>query len=226
MKPSDSIAYDNHDYGMICSRFSHEIGNPLSIVLSELRLISGKYPEISNSEEWNTIQENLDYIRALLHEFSDYHNAEKLCKAPTDISAYLRDVAIAVKPAMEYLGIAFAFQTESELPKIAIDRIKMRQALLNLIQNAQDAVPDHGGCITLSTRQTSDHQILISVSDNGCGIDPELLPEIFTPFITFKEHGTGLGLAITKQIVEAHHGHLSVESTPGIGTTFLIRLAL
>ena len=224
MGESNSIEYTNESFRMIYSRFSHELRNPLSLVISEMQLLSARHPEISGYEEWDTIQDNLQYMQDLLKEFSDYNHAGTLQRHPTDIVAYLGDVAAAVKPSMEYLNIEFSVRTDPGLPRIPIDRIRMRQVLLNLLRNAQDALPGTGGRIEIHAYLTGDHQVCISVADNGCGILSEQLPEIFRPFVTYKKNGSGLGLAIARQIIEAHQGRLTVESEPGIGTTFRIFL--
>ena len=94
---------------------------------------------------------------------------------------------------------------------------------LNLLKNAWEAVPVPGGQISV-TAFTEKSGICINIQDNGCGISKEQLASIFQPFFTTKENGTGLGLAISRQVAEAHHGSISIESTPGQGTVFHIFL--
>ncbi|MBQ7371208.1 MAG: HAMP domain-containing histidine kinase [Blautia sp.] len=225
MPKNNSIEFTEDSFRIIYSRFFHEIRNPLSIVQSEMQLLFERHPDVADYEEWDTIQDNLQYLQDLLKEFSDYSNAGKLFRNPTDLRSYLQDIATAVKPSMDYLGIAFSLQFLSDLPHLSIDRIKLRQVFLNLLRNAQDAVPKSGGQIKILAFQTDTGQTCIQISDNGCGILPEQLPNLFKPFVTYKENGSGLGLAIAAQIVEAHQGSLSVKSTPGKGTSFYILLS-
>lgn len=224
MNTFNPMEYTKESFRIIYSRFSHELRNPLALVVSELQLLASRHPEVSDYNEWETIQDNLQYMQELLNEFSDYNNAGKLQRHPTDLEGYLKDVSAAVRPSMEYLDILFTLQVEPDLPRISIDRIKLRQVLLNLLRNAQDALPETGGQIKIHAFLTKDHQVCISVADNGCGISSEQLPEIFQPFVTFKKNGSGLGLAIAKQIIEAHQGKLTVESESGKGTSFHILL--
>ena len=102
---------------------------------------------------------------------------------------------------------------------------KIRQALFNLLRNAQEAIQHAHGKIRITASAVSDG-IRITVHDNGCGMTAEQMEQIFFPFVTYKPGGTGLGLAVTRQIIEAHHGTLRVESVPGEGTTFYIVLPL
>lgn len=99
----------------------------------------------------------------------------------------------------------------------------MKQALLNLLRNASEAVSLPGGKISFHV-VLQEGCIHISIKDNGCGIAGNQLDQIFQPFVTFKENGTGLGLAITRQIIQAHGGSIQVESTPGQGSEFHILL--
>ncbi len=104
---------------------------------------------------------------------------------------------------------------------IQADPDQLRQILINLIQNAADAMPN-GGTLTLAT-QASDGHLELTITDTGEGISKEILPKIFDPFVTTKPNGTGLGLAMVQTIVRAHHGSISVASTPSHGSTFTLR---
>lgn len=123
------------------------------------------------------------------------------------------------------------------MPVLSADSVKLRQALLNLLRNAADAVrtespsqdqhdmPAHSPQISLSV--TADADLLhIEISDNGCGIAPEDQEHIFEPFITHKVDGTGLGLAITRRIIQAHHGTITLRSARYAGTVFILTLPI
>ena len=98
----------------------------------------------------------------------------------------------------------------------------MRRALLNLLRNAVEAMPD-GGTLTLTTRAEV-HDVLVTVADTGTGIQCEDLDRVFTPFFSTKQGGTGLGLAVARQIVTDHGGRLTCQNRPGEGALFTIRL--
>lgn len=226
MKNNKNIQEQTLEFHTALSRFSHEIRNPLSLLNSELQRLSSSHPELAELPEWENIMENLAYIQELLNEFSWYSNAQRLTFTPTDLNKYLPAVIHTYQSTLDYLGIACKTNFAPNLPVLSIDRIKLRQALLNLMRNAQESITHSHGEISISAVLEENKQLCICVSDNGCGIDPALIPKLCTPFVTHKENGTGLGLAITKQIIQAHHGHLEITSTPGSGTCIRLFLPL
>lgn len=125
--------------------------------------------------------------------------------------------------------IDFVKDLNPDLPQIVADPSQLQQVFLNLFINAVDAIsslpdPEVQGVIKIQTRVTSENTVEIIISDNGKGIDEELIKEVFKPFFTTKSKGTGLGLAISKRLVEQHNGgNISVESNPeGAGVTFIM----
>ena len=120
------------------------------------------------------------------------------------------------------MNIQLTTRLAGNLPIVSFDPNQMKQVLINLVKNALEAI-DGGGVITLTT-SSQDGQVQLSVQDNGKGIDPEIMPNIFNPFFTTKKTGTGLGLAVINKIIEDHHGTINVKSTKGQGTVFTIHL--
>lgn len=225
MQNKEQLSKAENDFHFTISRFSHEIRNPVALIGSELQMIEDTHPEVTGYDCWNDIQDNLDYIKQLLNDLSDYNNAKRLILKKTPMTDYLNTILSSVIPTFHYLGIALEQHISPALPELPIDQVKMKQALLNLLRNAAEAITCSNGNVAFHARCVSG-RLLISVKDNGCGISPEQLSEIFTPFITFKPEGTGLGLAITRQIIEAHNGSIKVSSSPGQGTSFQIALPL
>lgn len=223
MQANTTATQQEKEFQYTLSKFSHEIRNPLSLINSELQLMASSHPEIASYDGWDDIMDNLEFIKELLNELSDYNNAGKLTLRPTDLHSYLYTVLESCRPTLEYLGIALETDIPSQLPTIPIDQIKLRQAFLNILRNAQESISHSHGRIQVQVRIQPD-DICISISDNGCGITSSQQPDIFTPFVTFKSGGTGLGLPITRQIIEAHGGHLEISSTPGQGTEVRIFL--
>lgn len=207
------------------STFSHEIRNPLALITSEMQMLSDSQPQLCFNEHWDNIMENLNYIRELLDELSRYQNAGHISLVQTDLSICLNRITSSFRPALDYLGISFETDIPRDLPQISLDQTKIRQALFNLLRNAQEAIQHAHGKIRIIASAVSDG-IQITIHDNGCGMTAEQMEQIFFPFVTYKPGGTGLGLAVTRQIIEAHHGTLRVESAPGEGTTFYILLPL
>ena len=123
---------------------------------------------------------------------------------------------------MQARGVAVEVSAPGDLPLVAADEHQLRQALLNLLRNAVEAMAG-GGRLGLAMA-ADDKLVTLRISDSGQGILPEHLAKIFDPFFSTKEHGTGLGLALTHQIIVEHGGTIDVESTPGKGTSFTVRL--
>lgn len=223
MQANDMLEQQKREFQLTISKFSHEIRNPIALISSELQMMASFHPEVLSYECWEDIMGNLEYICQLLKELSTYNNAENLNLTPTDSEEFLYLITASVKPTMDYLGIQFHTHLEPGLPILPLDRVKIRQALLNLLRNAHESISGSEGCIQFRAFPTS-QGICISIEDNGCGMDAAQLERIFQPFVTYKPGGTGLGLAVTRQIIEAHGGTLQVESTLHKGTAFRITL--
>ena len=144
----------------------------------------------------------------------------------TDLHAVIDRCLLLVRHQLELGGIELQLNLAEDLPRVPCDPAQIEQVLLALIMNAIDAMP-RGGNLWIETRLSDDEtEIEIQVRDDGAGIAPDVLPQIFEPFLTTKEsgHGVGLGLAISRGIVERHNGRIEVESELGRGTTFTVTL--
>jgi signal transduction histidine kinase len=127
-----------------------------------------------------------------------------------------------VTPEMEQSKILCMLELNDNIPRILMDERLIKQALLNLIKNAQTAMPN-GGVLTVASNY-SDNEIKISVCDTGVGISTENMAKIFEPYFTTTETGTGLGLTHVYKIIRAHQGEMTVDSAPGVGSDFRIIL--
>ena len=211
------------EFSFTLSRLSHEIRNPISLISSELQLMASSHPELCSYRQWDNLMDNLEYVKELLNELSDFSHAGTVHLTPTNPKEFLNTVLSCEKTMLDYLGITLETHIEDISGNVLLDRIKMRQVMFNLIRNSCEAIDHTRGKITVALCQT-DSGICISVQDNGCGMTKEQLSNIFRPFITYKSDGTGLGLAVTSEIINAHHGQLKVSSVPGQGSTFCIYL--
>ena len=223
MQNSNILNKKQDEFHLILSRFSHEIRNPIALIGRELQLIEDTHPEVSAYDYWNDITANLEYTKELLNNLSDYNNAYKLSLEKTELFPYLKAILSSIHPTYEYLMISLEKQISPALPALYIDRIKLKQALLNLFRNAAEAVPASGGKVKFCAF-SSEKAVHISITDNGCGIPENQLEQIFTPFVTFKKNGTGLGLSITSQIIQAHGGKIYAENESDSGASFHILL--
>lgn len=220
---------DSHQ--MDISTISHEIRNPLTLVYSTLQLIESAHPEVLDFKYWSDMHTDIEYMKQLLEELSVYNNGGRLSISHIHSDTFFKTVALSFASSIIDTDIEFVSRIEPELPALDADAVKLKEVLLNLLKNACDAVcttPYQEGThpqITLDAH-TMDHSLIISISDNGCGIPEEQISTIFEPFITYKRDGTGLGLALASRIATAHGGSLTVSSTPGVLTTFTLTLPI
>lgn len=211
---------DSHKYTI--SKISHEIRNPLALIYSTLQLIESQHPEVHTFKHWSEMREDVEFVSSLLQELSTYNNGERI--NPTTFSScdFLGHICLSFAASCVDEKIEFTSRLAPTLPDICGDKIKLQEVFLNLLQNAKDAITPQG-IIRLEASADSD-TLKVTVTDNGHGISPENLEDIFTPFVTHKSGGTGLGLAISQRVINAHNGTISVDSIVGEGTTFTVLL--
>lgn len=202
------------------STISHEIRNPLTIVYSTIQLIQSQHPEVKTFKYWDSLCEDIVYMKHLLEELASYNHSASLSITEFDSRNFMNHLALSFASHCAESPVEFSSRIDSNLPVIQADSTKLREALLNLLSNARDAISQEG-TITLDATY-DDGFLFITIKDSGCGISAEELPHIFTPFASFKQGGTGLGLSITKNVLDAHNARIAVDSTLNSGTTFTV----
>ena len=223
MQTDITVEQSKRDLQLILSKFNHEIRNPIALISSELQLMASAHPDICCYRQWDCLMDNLNYVKELLNELSDYNNAGKINPVSVNPCEFVETVLSCEKPILDYLGIILETHISPLSFSVFLDRVKMRQVLLNLLRNACESIEHPHGKIVVSLEQATDG-IFISVQDNGCGITEEQSKNIFSPFVTYKSSGTGLGLCICREITEAHRGTLTFQSRPGHGSVFSVFL--
>lgn len=223
---SNIIKQLEKEYQYNMSKFSHEIRNPIALINSSLQLIESQHPEVKGFSFWNDTLQDLQYVRKLLDELSDFNKSSAIVIEPYNINELIASICSSVICDCLCSSNSFTVECQSELPIINGDPIKIRQVITNLIKNAKEAVNPKTGIITLKVFLKNSEYIEIQVTDNGKGIDDEYKNSLFDPFVTHKVNGSGLGLAISKSIIEAHQGSISYNSELGVGTTFYILLPI
>ncbi|HVP65893.1 MAG TPA: ATP-binding protein [Anaeromyxobacteraceae bacterium] len=214
---------------------SHELRTPLTSVIgySEMMLEGLGGPLTAEQREYlQIIMEKGENLLQLITSILDISKIEagrvKLVHSDVDVATVMRDAVATVMPLARKKGLRLTWQPAA-LPRVQCDREKIRQCLINLVNNAVKFTPA-GGAVTVEARQLSGDRVGLSVTDTGIGISPQHLPRVFDVFYqvdgssTREFGGAGLGLAIVKSYVEAHGGEVSVESTVGKGTTFTLVL--
>jgi len=209
--------------GETVAMVGHDLRNPLQTIASALYILDQKYESTTDQdtkEILEMIRSGLDYADNIVKELLDYSREIRLDLAETSIKKITQAALLQLK-ILEKITVQDLTQDQ---PSILVDPAKTQRVLINLITNAIDAMPD-GGKLTITSREI-DSRLEIEVSDTGVGISEDVMKNLWKPLKTTKSKGMGLGLAICKRIVEAHDGSIDVESTPGKGSTFTIRLPL
>jgi two-component system NtrC family sensor kinase len=163
-------------------------------------------------------------LEAFLGDLSTFTRANPPRKVAAELPAVIREVVELMADGFQEKGIAFELQAPETPAPFCFDPGQLRQVLINLFKNAQEAMPQGGKLLVAVERQQD--RVRLTVRDTGQGIAPEHLDALFTPFFSTKEGGTGLGLTISQGLIEQHHGTIAIESEVGRGTTCIIHLPL
>jgi len=220
----------------LAAGIAHEIKNPLGSISIHLQLMqkalvkSDAKSDAKNSEKqdalitkyFSILNEEVDRLNRIVVDFLFAARPMTLELRAGNLNVLIDELAEFIRAELEQSRIRLFLELDENLPPALIDERYMKQALLNLIKNAQAAMPN-GGLLTIAT-QVSDNEIRISVCDTGVGMNAESLAKIFEPYFTTKDNGTGLGLTLVYKIIKEHHGEIAVESREGEGSNFEISL--
>jgi two-component system sensor histidine kinase HydH len=206
--------------GQLSAGLAHELRNPLGSIKGSADLLarSASRNDATLAKELaEIISTEVDRTNSLVTRFLDFAR-------PLEPKRELTDVTHVIERAVKRAHTEVIRDYSDSLPPIPLDPELMEQVFLNLLANAAEASAP-GAPVIVRTNE-SDGQAEVEVIDRGCGIPPDKIDIIFNPFVTTKQTGVGLGLAIVSKIVDGHGGKMSVESKPGDGSTFRIRLPL
>jgi len=211
--------------GEMSATVAHEIRNPLTAIRGFAQRISRKVAGQGRVCEYcRLIVEEVDRLDRVIKDVLDFGRRMAPALKPTDLNGLIRDTVQLLQEELAQNEIATVPLLDLSLPPVPLDPAQLKQVLVNIIQNARQAM-GREGTLTLATERMDDFAVA-SVSDTGGGIAPELMERIWEPFFTTRSHGTGLGLALVRRIVEDHSGRVEVESRAGEGTTFRVFLPL
>ena len=220
------------------ANISHEIRTPMTAILGFAELLGDEGVDAAERSEYiETIRRNGDHLLAIINDILDLAKIEAggctLDIAEVVAPDIVRDVVqlLHMRAVAKGISLVKEIQGDAAMLPIRSDAVRIRQVLLNLVGNAVKFT-DQGSVRVVVSAQRSGSRVetRIAVHDTGCGMSEETIPKLFEPFSQFdtsytrKHGGTGLGLAICKRIIELHHGEITVESVPAIGSTFTIRL--
>ncbi len=212
--------------GTMVATVSHEIKSPLGIVRSTAEILVKRIKKVAPGNEnlAEIIVAETTRLNNIVLEFLDFARPQKVRLKAVDIHSLIGQALQFVNSELAENNIALETDFSPTIGRITIDPDHFYRALLNIIMNAIQAMPEGGALRVRTGVQTSDGSIRITIHDSGIGMNEEKTAEIFKPFFTDKNRGTGLGLAITKNIIEQHHGTISVSSKENEGSTFTIIL--
>ncbi len=212
--------------GRVTGGVAHEVKNPINAIVLHLQLLQNKL-----AQEDPDTRRHMDIIGSEIHRLDrvvqtlvDFMRARELHLEELDFSRLLDEVAVLAAPDAEQHGVTIEHALPDEILHVKVDTDLMKQALLNVVLNGVQAMPQ-GGVLTISARREDDVAVA-EVRDRGSGIPGDVQNKIFELYFTTKKDGSGIGLAQTYQILQWHYGSVEFESTEGEGTTFRFRLPL
>jgi signal transduction histidine kinase len=216
------------EVSQLAGGLAHEIRNPLSTLSLNLDLLLEDFQNPETLRDRRVLQrvERLRHevarLLAILENFLRFARVQDLKLEPTDLNSLIDELRDFSEPQAATKGIVIRTSFAADLPLIRIDRDLFKQALLNLVLNAQHAMPS-GGDLILTTR-LEQPWVVLDVIDTGVGMPEEVRSRIFEAFFSTRAEGSGLGLPTTRKIIEAHGGSIQVQTEPGKGSRFSIRL--
>ena len=214
--------------GRLAAGVSHEIRNPLTAILLDMDLLEEECQQLSSeistalAESLTAIRTNLTRIDELVQDYLSLVRVANIQREPQDLGAAVHDWVAEMQAQAAARGVTVQTGGLTTLGQVAFHTATLRRAVLNLLQNALEAI-SQGGTVTLEGQSMATH-VQLQVRDTGSGIPAARLAQIFEPLYTTKPEGTGLGLYIVQEIVTAHEGQITVESVEGQGTTFTLIL--
>ncbi len=217
------------ELGTLTGGLAHEIKNPLSTISLNLQLLREDLPDVPSSgrlvSRLNTVQKEASRLRDFLDDFMRFAGKIELTRTPVDLYELMEELVDFYTPQAQLQRVQVRVRRPDQ-PIIAdVDERLVKQAVLNLMINALQAMPQQGGEIILSARTEPGH-VFIDVTDTGRGIAPDALARIFDAYYSTKKGGTGLGLAISRRIAQEHGGKISVASEVGKGSVFTLKFPI
>jgi len=230
------------ELGKLTGELAHEIKNPLSTIKINLELVSEDLQDSASAESAKAgaekdnrsfsralrkiavIQKETDRLEQILDSFLRYVDKTELHLANADINELVSDMIDFYSPQAHSHSITMRQGLYNQPLICKVDTDMLKQVILNLFINAQQAMSKGGELMIRTDRQKND--AIIQINDTGSGIAPDKLPHIFNTYYSSRPHGSGLGLATTKKIIEAHNGTITVDSEPEKGTSFTIKLPI
>lgn len=215
----------------LAAAVAHEIRNPLNAISMAIQRLQREFLPAADTEQkeylrfTEVLRGEVKRVNDIIEQFLFFARPAKLQMTETQVAEVLQNLILLIRETAERQKVNIREEIYFPLPLLKLDRHRFQEALLNLANNALQAMPD-GGELKLGAKFFRDKEILIEIADTGAGISPENLRRIFDYYFTTKEKGMGLGLPLAHKIIKEHGGRIEVISQVGRGTTFQIFLPL
>jgi signal transduction histidine kinase len=219
--------------GMMAAEVAHEVRNPLSSIVLNLDLLQqevgklaagGRHPADEGRLLVEEVRAEVCRIQRVLADYLQFARKSASKREPVCLNNLLKQKLAFMQGDFERAGVKLRTTYDPSLKPVEGDGEQLWQAMLNLVRNSLEAMPD-GGELAVSTRRDETHAVM-QICDNGQGMAAAQLQQVFTPFFTTKAAGTGLGLSLVQQIVTEHRGHVECVSAPDQGSTFAVLIPL
>ncbi|MHB1033811.1 MAG: two-component system sensor histidine kinase NtrB [Pirellulales bacterium] len=217
-----------NEIATLAGGLAHEIKNPLSTIRLNMELLAEDFGDAQTPRERRalakvaTVQRECQRLQDLLENFLKYARVGQLRLERVELNAEIGRALDFFRPQAAQTGVEVVRYLAPDLPNVDLDREAFQSAMLNLILNAQQAMPN-GGQLVVRTKPGPDGAT-IDLIDTGCGMDEKTQSQLFKTFFSTKRGGSGLGLPTARKIIEAHGGRIAVQSALGRGTQFTIEL--
>jgi two-component system sensor histidine kinase HydH len=214
--------------GRLAAGVAHEIRNPLSALKGFAQFFRTKFKPGSEEERYSDIMiEEVERLDRVVQELLDFARPVTPDRKPTPPNTIIEEALALVSEDAQFRRVAIEKKLLEDLPDVMVDPMQMRQAVLNVLLNAIEAMSE-GGTLTIETAGADPADglsaVTLSVTDTGVGMSAEEVGKLFEPFYTTKPSGTGLGMTVVSRVVEQNGGRIGVRSAPGEGTTFSLVL--
>lgn len=215
--------------GLFAARVAHDIRNPLSSIKMQTQLLRDRLKpsgDVHSLASLEAVRRDIAQVESVVRDLLELARPGELRLEPTQVNDLVAEVLQQVAPHLSYRRIHIEQDFDSRLPEMPVDGDRMKQALLNIINNAADAMPTGGTLSVATSRSGEGSTIRVDVCDDGLGVDPQIRDRVFDPFVSTKRDGVGLGLVNAKAVVDHHGGSIEIAQRTPKGTRVTITLPL
>jgi PAS domain S-box-containing protein len=211
--------------GRLTSGVAHEVKNPLNAMMIHVELLKEQLEDAGTDvrQSLEVIGSEIRRLDRVVQGFLKFMRPQELTLKPVDLNGMLQSVGALLEAESQSHGVRFVLDLDAGIPSVSADEELLRQAFINVLQNAVQAMPQ-GGAVRIRTRSEGLDWVRVVVTDQGVGIAPEDLDKIFKLYYTSKPGGSGIGLSVVYRILQLHDGTIEAKSQPGRGTAMIVRL--